>query len=84
MDLLEQHPRKFSPGHFAHQLACCLCRVCFWYAAHMVLKGQAQDDTITFQAELKPISAMQPTVGLLGATKQISLTATCFARDSDI
>ncbi len=49
----------------------------------MVLKGQAQDDTITFQAELKPISAMQPTVGLLGATKQISLTATCFAKDSD-
>ena len=49
----------------------------------MVLKGRAQDDTITFQAELKPILAMQPTVGRLGATEQISLTATCFAKDSD-
>ncbi len=49
----------------------------------MVLKGQAQGDTITFQAELKPISAMQPTAGLLGATKQISLTAMCFAKDSN-
>lgn len=49
----------------------------------MVLRGQAQDHTITFQAELKPISAMQPTVGLLVATKQICLTATYFAKDSD-
>ncbi len=48
----------------------------------MVLKGQAQDNTITFQAELKPISAMQPTVGLLAATQQISLTAMCFAKGS--
>ena len=57
--------------------------VCFWYAAHMVLKGQAQGNTTTFQAELKPTLAMQPTAGLLGATRQISLTATCFAKDSD-